>query len=165
MAEIDQKHNFYRFRCSRAEGCSVLYASCQLRLREIGAGVAFASQKWPECVSPGCPAAKMMSEEICSGMTLYYRDRDDAGVGIVSRKDMGLPERTAAERDFHHLIAKNIGIEVDERKEAPRVEYQGLQRDGVKRAAKAAPPAPPEPIPVVSAFDLGSLINAEMRAA
>lgn len=163
MTAISQADNFYSFRCEKCEDRKVHYAACQMKLTRISCGEEFASQKWPECAGGSCRASKMMTEEMGTGMSIYYLDRDDAGVGIVSRQDLGRPPRTPEERMFHHHITSMLGVRIDEEKETatpvlkPKVE-------GIRRPTTKAPiPAATTSIPA-GAFDLGGLINEAVGA-
>lgn len=118
---VDQKHNFFSVRCDVIDHMSIYRSSCASRIMKLRSGDQYADSMFPECAralkTGRCAVQKMIAEEFGKGPK-YYLDRDDAGPGIASRSDLGLPVRTEDERKFHHSIAEKLGLIINEAKTA-----------------------------------------------
>lgn len=105
-------HNLHKISC-RVVQQTHYYSACQAKYRKVKARKAGCTN--PSCVTAIekglCPAAKMIVEEM-TGQARYYLDRDDAGPGIVSRAELGLPPRTQEEIDRHRKIAADNKVKV-----------------------------------------------------
>ena len=152
---LDHSNNFYRFRCpvvaqdKYRTGCSKVISkhnSGDLNVRhECSRAI--------DCKE--CPALRMAMEEFGWG-TKYYVDRDDAGSGVMSRAECGLPERTQAEVEHHHKLLDTLGLKPVERKVATT--YVAKQRQN----------AAEKPVQTFVSADLATHINqavASMGAA
>lgn len=160
--KTDPKHNFFAHRCREIDGNSIHRSACNKRIMRLRGKDQYAAEMFPECARAlkrgRCPAEKMMAEEF-GQRPKYYLDRDDAGPGVASRKDLGLPDRTDEERAFHHKIAEENGIRINEAKTPTYV-----RRDDPVVPIPATTASKPKPIKT-GAFTMnaGDHINAAVK--
>lgn len=139
MTTFDQSHNFYAHRCEIVDQSRHL-AHCYSIIQKVESNTT--GGLYGACalaIEKGlCPAAQKRLEELSAFRTLYYRDRDDCGSGVVSRAELGLPERTEAEKAAHHALLKELGLEPASRSPAVSAATPTPRRS---KPAKAPPAA------------------------
>ena len=161
---LDQRNNFFSFACKEIKQ-QPYYSACQMKIRKVMAGED--RELWPECAGAirqgRCPASQMLDDEFLGSAT-YYRDRDDCGPGIASRKTVGAPERTFDEIAEHRRILDTHKIKVADRV-TPTPLFDLSPRSKKRPTPPQQPTEAPAPKTQISSFDLGSLINAELAGA
>jgi hypothetical protein len=156
---LERSHNFYRIPHCRVIERSAYYVSCLKKIERVNANSGD-QELYPECAAAikrgRCIAFNMLGDEI-AGLKVYYRDRDDIGPGVVSREALGLPRRSEEERKYHHKLAADLQLGVDENKEIPKVPVSAAPAP-----VKTREPKKPS-VPATNAFDLGGLINEQVQ--
>ncbi|KAA0573403.1 hypothetical protein [Azospirillum sp. Sh1] len=178
--DAEAGNNFFQFQCQMS-GQRHFYGGCQYRIAKIEARED--RGRWPECVGAlgrgQCPAKAMFEKEVAHWATIFYRDRDDCGPGIVKRAELGMPARSEREVAEHHELLRQQGQQPYKPVELTAKQIEALarqrqiseamsaavearsKRSGSKKDAPA--PAPKRDVDPFAGIDLGSLINQELE--
>lgn len=177
---LNQDHNFYRVgRCEVVQQ-KAYYASCLRKIgivrslremrksddeaayEEAGSGL----RNCHDCAAAirkgkgACAAYSLFKEEKFGKSPKYYVDRDDAGPGIISREELGLPKRGQEEREYHHELLDTLGIAANEVKPSP-VPREESQKPTEAQVASKPTAAPVRKKKAAGAFSLAGLITEQ----